>query len=108
MKLPSRLREYPVVGGGMAFSEPHETADGTVIITVTASGLLGQRPIGVFVVHGGEVQFESAVDAGRVAIIGVLTGFVAAAFATAAVLKRPPWPDVRISQELTKRVRAGR
>lgn len=98
MKLPSRLSKYPVVGDGMAFGEPVETADGSTVITVSSQGLLGRRAIGVFVVHGGEVKFESAVDAGRVAILGVLTGLVAAAFATAAMVRRPPWPDVRITK----------
>ncbi|WP_067718839.1 hypothetical protein [Nocardia yamanashiensis] len=98
MKLPSRLNKYSVASQEMAFGEPVETPDGSTVITVSSHGLLGNRAIGVFVVHGGQVKFEAAVDAGRVAILGVLTGLVAAALATAAMVRRPPWPDVRITK----------
>lgn len=66
--------------------------------------------MGVFVVHGGGVKWEPAVDVARVetieaaagfvaATIGVLTGLVAATLATMAVFKRPPWPDLHITQQ---------
>ncbi|WP_245677580.1 hypothetical protein [Nocardia acidivorans] len=80
-----------------------QTAEGATIITVTGVGgwlRPRPRPLGVFVVHGGEVRWEPVEDDGRIALIGVLTGFVAAALATAAVFKRPPWPDLRITQHL--------
>lgn len=85
------------------FGEPLQTADGATIITVTGiEGFLRPRPrpVGVFVVHGGEVKWEAAEDGGRIALIGVLTGLFAATLATAAVFKRPPWPDLHISEQL--------
>ncbi len=34
------------------------------------------------------------VDADRIALIGVITGLIAAVLASLAVLRRPPWPDL--------------
>ncbi|MCU1639785.1 MAG: hypothetical protein JWN03_60 [Nocardia sp.] len=112
--LQDRLKELPAVDSSLIYGEPHETADGSTIITVLGTGGLfrrGPRALGVFVVHGGEVKWEPAVDASRVetigaqaglaaATLGVLTGLVAATIATLAVFKRPPWPDLHITQQL--------
>jgi hypothetical protein len=86
------------------YSQPYETADGATIIAVTkvrgrvAMGeevAVHAKPIGVFVIHGGDVKWQPAVDATPIALIGVLTGLVAATLATLAMVRRPPWPDIR-------------
>ena len=77
------------------YGEPYETADGTTILTVTRyRGILGPAPVGVFVVHGGTVSWEPAVDGSRVALFGEFIGLAAAVIATLAMLRRPPWPDL--------------
>jgi hypothetical protein len=87
----------PAVTGAPVYGEPRELADGSVVITATRTGLRGEpKPVGIFVIHGGKVTWEPAVDVDRVAFLGVLTGLLAAAFATLAMLRRPPWPDVTI------------
>ncbi|MFI1914436.1 hypothetical protein [Nocardia sp. NPDC020380] len=97
MTLLDKLNDLPGMSALIVYGEPHTTPDGSTVITVTNyATVLGPRPMGVFVVHGGEVKWEPAVDAGRIAILGVLTGLVAATLATAAVLRRPPWPDTVI------------
>jgi hypothetical protein len=63
----------------MIFSDPFEASNGTVIITVSSSR---GRAVGVY------------TDNSRVALIAACTGFVAAVLGTAAVLRRPPWPDL--------------
>ncbi|GAB2527972.1 hypothetical protein [Nocardia heshunensis] len=96
MTLRERLNELPALGGTLVYGEPHLTPDGDTIITVAAvSAWRGARPVGVFVVRSGEVKWEAAVDASRIATIGVLTGLVAAALGTYAVVKNPPWPNMR-------------
>ncbi|MDQ7806427.1 hypothetical protein Q5425_22020 [Amycolatopsis sp. A133] len=70
------------------FGDPHETPDGTTVITVS-------RPAGVFVIRDGQAKWEPAVDATRVAVLAVTTGLVAATLGALAVLHRPPWPDLR-------------
>jgi hypothetical protein len=35
-----------------------------------------------------------AVDAGRIAMMGILVGLVSAALAGVAMVRRPPWPDL--------------
>ncbi|WP_439380556.1 hypothetical protein [Amycolatopsis lexingtonensis] len=70
------------------FGEPFETPDGTTVIPVS-------HPVGVFAIRDGQAKWEPAVDATRVALIAVTTGLVAAALGTLAVLRRPPWPDLR-------------
>ncbi|MEU6587561.1 hypothetical protein ABZ909_43355, partial [Nocardia sp. NPDC046763] len=58
--------------------------------------LLGPRPLGIFVVRGETVKWEPAVDLSRISLLGVLTGLIAATLGTAAVVRRPPWPDTMI------------
>jgi hypothetical protein len=95
------------------YSQPYETADGTTVIAVAkVRGKVGPvkansleatseevtvhaKPVGVFVLSGGDVKWEPAVDATAIALVGVLTGLVAATFATLAMVRRPPWPDIR-------------
>lgn len=87
------------------YSQPYQTADGATIIAVSkvrgrvraAGENVGVRakPLGVFVIRGADVKWEPAVDATPIALIGVLTGFVAATLATVAMIRRPPWPDLR-------------
>ena len=83
------------------YGQPHQIPDGSTVITVTKvrsrGQLLAVRPVGVFVIHEGKATWEPAVDSGRIAAIGALTGLVAAAVATAAMIKRPPWPDIKIT-----------
>lgn len=78
------------------FGEPCETPDGSTIVTVSSVGRSAPRAVGVFVVHGGQVQWEPAFDVTRVVLMGELIGLVAASLATLAVLRRPPWPDLSI------------
>ncbi|MEU1207197.1 hypothetical protein [Nocardia sp. NPDC005825] len=97
MTLRDRLNELSRPGATPVFGEPYETQDGTTVITVTESGLFGPRACGVFVVSGGNAEWVCATNGERIALLGVLTGLIAAAFATAAMIKRPPWPDTRIT-----------
>ena len=75
----------------MIFSDPFEASNGTVIITVSSSR---GRAVGVYTVTAQSVTWTPAVDNSRVALIAACTGFVAAVLGTAAVLRRPPWPDL--------------
>jgi hypothetical protein len=74
----------------MNFGEPFEASNGAVIVTVSSGG----RPIGIFTVTADQATWTPAIDSHRIALIGVCTGFVAAALGTAAILRRPPWPDL--------------
>jgi hypothetical protein len=74
-----------------AYGEPYQTADGVTVIPVA-------KPLGVFVIRGGEASWVPAVDANRVALIGVLTGLLAAVIGTLAVLRQPPWPRITITE----------
>jgi hypothetical protein len=84
------------------YGQPQQTANGSTVITVTKvrsrGSALSATPVGVFVIHDGQPTWEPAIDEGRIATIGVLTGFVAAAFATIAMIRRPPWPDITITE----------
>jgi hypothetical protein len=95
------------------YSQPYETADGATIIMVarvrgrvrpakveSTDGpgdeiALRAKPVGVFVIRGDDVKWEAAVDATRIALVGAVTGLVAAGLATLAMVRRPPWPDLR-------------
>jgi hypothetical protein len=73
------------------FGEPYVTPDGVTVIPV-------QGPVGVFVVRDDGAQWVPAVDANRIALIGVLTGLLAAVIASLAVLRQPPWPRMTITE----------
>jgi uncharacterized spore protein YtfJ len=99
------------------YGEPYVTPDGVTVIPVARikegrgkrrSGRAEDEqadrpygfagvPIGVFVVKGDDAYWVPAVDANRIALIGVLTGLLAAVIGSLAVLRQPPWPRITIT-----------
>jgi hypothetical protein len=89
------------------YGQPYETAGGVTIVPVAkvrgrtkpgadvADLRLAAKPVGVFVIKDGEASWVPAVDATRIALMGELIGLVSATFATLAMVRRPPWPDLR-------------
>ena len=77
------------------YSDPYETVDGTTIISVTRYRAISgaAAPVGIFVVHNGQVSWEPAADVTRIALLGLATAVIA----TLAVLRRPPWPDLHFT-----------
>ena len=82
------------------YGEPYVTPDGVTVIPVAkireGRGFAG-APIGVFVVRGDDAYWVPAVDTNRVALIGVLTGLLAAVIGSLAVLRQPPWPRITLT-----------
>jgi hypothetical protein len=76
------------VDASRVFGQPYETADGATVIPVL-------RPPGVFVVKDGKSIFTPAVNGQRLAMMGILVGLISAALAGLAMVRRPPWPDLR-------------
>ncbi|KLI07016.1 hypothetical protein ACT17_05100 [Mycolicibacterium conceptionense] len=99
MRLPDSLEGMATdpAATSRVFGEPYVTPDGATVIPVSrVSHRPGNsRPLGIFVVKDGEPTWVPAVDHTRIALLGELIGLVAATLATAAMLRRPPWPDVR-------------
>lgn len=88
--------------GACVYGEPYQTPDGATVISVSrVRGRGGDgrdpiaSPVGVFVIRGDNVRWVAAVDGNRVALIGVTTGLLAAVISSLAVLRRPPWPNLR-------------
>src|SRR5262245_41363333 len=73
------------------YGQPYQTADGTTIVPVTK---LRGGALGVFVIKDGNSKWEPAVDATKIALMGILVGLVSAALAGVAMVRRPPWPDL--------------
>ncbi|MEU4313773.1 hypothetical protein [Nocardia sp. NPDC024068] len=88
----------PAVDTTPIYGEPFETAEGAIVITVSRRSILSttMRPAGVFVVHDGAATWVPAVDVNRIALLGEVIGLLAAVIGSLAVLRRPPWPDLRI------------
>ncbi|OBJ00029.1 hypothetical protein [Mycobacterium sp. 1465703.0] len=82
-----QLAADPAAGRG--YGEPYQTPDGTTVIVVA-------KPPGVFAIRNGQATWTPAVDTGRVALIGVITGLLAAVIGSLAVLRQPPWPRITI------------
>jgi hypothetical protein len=95
MKIPDSLEQLPTNGTrSQVYGEPYRTADGATVIPVSKVRQGAATPLGVFVIHGGQARWTGAVDSDRLALIGVITGLLAAVLGSAAVLRRPPWPDL--------------
>jgi hypothetical protein len=100
MKIPDSLDELPTNGTrGRVYGEPYRMADGGTVITVAKVRGGNSTPLGVFVVHDGKASWVAAVDADRIALIGVLTGLIAAVLACVAIVRRPPWPDLSATSQ---------
>ena len=82
------------------YGEPYVTPDGVTVIPVAkireGRGFAG-APIGVFVVQGDDAYWVPAVDVNQIALIGVLTGLLAAVIGSLAVLRQPPWPRITLT-----------
>jgi hypothetical protein len=104
MKIPDSLDELPTNGTrGRVYGEPYPMADGGTVITVAKVRAGAATPVGVFVIHGGKIRWAAAVDADRIALIGVITGLIAGVLAGIAVVRRPPWPDLSATSHAWRR-----
>ena len=100
MKIPDSLEELPTNGTrGRVYGEPYRMADGGTVITVAKVHGSTSTPVGVFVVHDGTARWVPAVDANRIALIGVITGLISAVLACVAMVRRPPWPDLSANSQ---------
>jgi hypothetical protein len=107
------LREAPDLLDGLVpnpdasrvYGQPYETPDGTTVIPVAKVGGRTRddshaTPLGVFVVKDGKASFVPAADVTRIAMTGILVGLVSATLAGVAMVRRPPWPDLRVERGL--------
>ena len=100
MKIPESLEDLPTTGTrGRVYGEPYRMADGGTVITVATVRGGNSTPVGVFVVHAGTARWVPAIDANRIALIGVITGLISAVLACAAMVRRPPWPDLSANSQ---------
>jgi hypothetical protein len=97
----------PDADASRVYGEPYETADGATVIMVAKAREGRAKPVGVFVIKDGKASWRPAVDGERIAMMGILVGLVSAALAGIAMVRRPPWPDLRgdISQRFYPRPR---
>jgi hypothetical protein len=84
---PGRIERDRAATASAVFGEHYEMADGSIAIPVT-------KPVGVFVVKDGKPVWEPAVDATRIAMLGILVGLASATLAGIAMVRRPPWPEL--------------
>ena len=82
-------------GGSRVYGEPIVT-DNATLIPVTRQRSTTSTAVGMYVVRANGTTWVPVVDADRIATIGVATGFVAATLGCLAVLRKPPWPEVRM------------
>jgi hypothetical protein len=103
VKFPNGLEQLPTDRTvRRVYGEPYQTPDGSTVIPVARSRRRqseqeGPEALGVFVVHGGKASWVPAVDTNRIALIGVITGLLAAVIGSLAVLRQPPWPRITIT-----------
>jgi hypothetical protein len=85
----------PDADASRVYGEPYETTDGATVIPVTKVRGARAKPVGVFVIKDGKAEWRPAVDGERVAMMGILVGLVSATLVGVAMVRRPPWPDVK-------------
>ena len=106
MKFPEALEALATdPNTSRVFGEPYQTVDGAMVIPVAkvrgtakagdAEARLRIRAVGVFVIKDGKPSWSPATDATPIALVGVLTGLIAATLAGITMVRRPPWPDLR-------------
>ena len=84
-------------GPRLQYGEPVRIDDQTTVIPVSRRTIRGgSTPVGLYTITNGETVWTPAIDSGLIALIGVVTGLVAATFGSAAVFKQPPWPRMTI------------
>ena len=84
MNIPESVAHLPTNGTrGRVYGEPYRTADGGTVIPVAKVHAGTATPMGVFVIHGGTARWVAAVDGNRIALIGVITGLIAAVIGSA-------------------------
>jgi len=106
MNIPESLEQLPTNGTrGRVYGEPYRTADGGTVIPVARVRAGTATPMGLFVIYGGTARWVPVVDANRIALIGIITGLISAVLAIAAVLRRPPWPDLSATSAAWRRPR---
>jgi hypothetical protein len=102
VKFPDALDQLPTDHSvRRVYGEPYQTADGATVITVAKireRGHFSAQPLGVFVIDGDRARFVPAVDGNRIALVGALTGLLAAVITTLALLRQPPWPRITITE----------
>lgn len=77
------------------YGETVRVDEGTVVLPVSRRSSRGaETAVGLFTITRGKATWTPAVDIGRIALIGVLTGLISATLGCAAVLRRPPWPHL--------------
>jgi hypothetical protein len=109
MKIPESLEQLPTNGSrSRVYGEPYRTADGATVIPVSKVRAGASTPIGIFVIQGGTTRWVAAVDGDRIALIGVITGLIAAVLGSLAVLRRPPWPDLSATSAIWLHPKGGR
>ncbi|MDT5098871.1 MAG: hypothetical protein QOC76_2608 [Mycobacterium sp.] len=95
----------PDPAAAQVYGQPYQLEDGVTVVPVAkvrgrtkgatdTDMRLTANPVGVFVVKNGEAAWVPAVDSTRIALMGELIGLIAATFATLAMVRRPPWPDL--------------
>ncbi|MGZ6778971.1 MAG: hypothetical protein ACXVGO_08270 [Mycobacterium sp.] len=115
MKLRDALDSIvPDAAAAQVYGQPYETVDGVTVVPVAkvrgrtkpgtpdADLRLTAKPVGVFVINNGVATWVPAVDSTRIALMGELIGLVAATFASLAMVRRPPWPDLHGTVDISK------
>jgi hypothetical protein len=115
MKLRDALDSIvPDPSAAQIYGQPYQTADGATVLPVAkvrgrtrpgaadADLRLTAKPAGVFVIKDGEATWVPALDSTRIALMGEMIGLVAATFATLAMVRRPPWPDLHGTVAVSK------
>jgi hypothetical protein len=110
MKLRDALDSIvPDPSAAQVYGQPYQTPDGATVLPVakvrgrTRPGAAdADLRVGVFVIKNGDATWVPAVDQTRITLMGELIGLVAATFATLAMVRRPPWPDLHGTVDVSR------
>lgn len=85
--------------GTTQFGESVRVDEHTTVLPISRRSARGRETaVGLFTISNGEATWTPVVDTSRIALVGVVTGLVAATLASAAVLRQPPWPSFTLDR----------
>lgn len=81
------------------WSDPIRVDEATVVVVASRRARSGRAvPLGALTISAGETTWTPVSSPDLVGLAGIAVGFMSAALAGVAMVRRPSWPEMRIQR----------